>query len=514
MDLNQIYGIEFDESLPFGGEKRIFDSIGMENDFVIGDRFAKNGGKNDFDSAYPFGAIRLCNVRLKNGKKTVLYEGEEGFSRDGKSGNVMVEIPKFYSLREKKGSVERWAVSGVCHPGFGIEPAFLRGGKELDAIYVGVYNSSYAGDGVFSSTDTLPDFCIPREEHSRRYREAGYDPYDLAIYLLLQRLIAIEFGTRRLKYQLGGFLFVEYYYRLNRASTIATVGKNYITKPKASRNFLYYPGMQMMFACPKPHHPEPILRELVRVEEDPENPSLIRYTYKGEDLSSYLVGENAHAGGFLQKNGFTDSLSYHTGRTDHVPPMTLAHPPKSLAAFVYRGTDSLPPRVTDEELRGMVNAFRYRGIENIWGNVWEFCSGLKVKNLQYYYTFDPDLYDSDDLSRWNRIGFAAPEQNHLGEWKPTPPIWTDMMGLDPSEPLLPLPASTASGEPGNFYDAAFYCYKDKSYNDEPVDPDILYEVAVGGGYDHYWFGSLFTYRCFLKKNTRSWLYSNRLCLRK
>lgn len=487
MDQYKIYGIEFDETIPVGGEKRICDSVGMENDYVIGNAFAK-GGKNDFDHAFPFGAIRLCNVRIENEKTSLIFEGEEGFSRDGSGGNVMVQIPKFYARREKEGSIERWMISGVCHPGFSVEPAFLRDGKELDFVYVGAYNSATLGNGIFSYTGTSPDFCLPQAYYREEYGKAGYDVYDLAIHLMLQRLIAIEFCNRKVKYELGGFLFVEYYYRLRENTVIVAKGKNCVVKNRSQRNDLYYPGMQIMFNCKKPHDPDPILRTLTKVEADPEG---IRLYYDGEDLSDQLpVGESS-VGGIFQKNGHSDCLPYHTGRCGNIPPLT-----------------------EEAEIIPLVNAFRYRGIENVWGNVWEYCDGLRIQDLQYYYTFEPNQYNGCDITGWNKTAYPATQQNFLGVRDPMPPIWASEMGFDPATPLLPLPTATSHGKPGDFYDAGYYCYHDRDYDDQPVDPHILYSVATGGGYDHFWFGSLFTYRCFLKEGTRSWLYSNRLCLRK
>ena len=50
MDLTKIYGIEFDEAVLRGGEKRICDAAGLENDYVVGQAFQKHSGKNDFDN--------------------------------------------------------------------------------------------------------------------------------------------------------------------------------------------------------------------------------------------------------------------------------------------------------------------------------------------------------------------------------------------------------------------------------------------------------------------------------
>ena len=68
MDVKKIYGIEIDEALQGGGEKRLMDAAGLKNDYAVNDAFQQNGGKNDFDGAYPFGAMRLCNIRMEKEK--------------------------------------------------------------------------------------------------------------------------------------------------------------------------------------------------------------------------------------------------------------------------------------------------------------------------------------------------------------------------------------------------------------------------------------------------------------
>ena len=68
--------------------------------------------QNDFDQIYPWSKIRLCAVSFsEDGKRKVLYQGEEGFSRDGKAGQVMVEIPKFYTKREVKNGYDSLWIS-------------------------------------------------------------------------------------------------------------------------------------------------------------------------------------------------------------------------------------------------------------------------------------------------------------------------------------------------------------------------------------------------------------------
>jgi len=485
MDLRKIYGIEFDESLPCGGERRILDAKNLCNDYVVGTVFQKNGGKNDFDSAYPFGAIRLCCVKLDNGKKVVTYEGEPGFSRTGSSGNVMVEIPKFYSRREKEGNTERWMVSGTCHEGFAIEPCFLRSGEELPCIYVGVYNSHEYGNGVFSATGDLPDVRHTIEYFEKTYSQQGYDPYDFSVMLCLQRLCIIELGTRNFKSVLGGICMMQYFSRVTPQNAIVDIGPNRVSVLPTNRNLNFAPGHEVGFGhiagnCDT--H-----RTVTHVARNPQQSDWIDIFYSGDDLSGQLTPGGDSVYGMPQKNGQTDSLPYHTGRCDMQAPFA-------------------------PELNALLSPFRYRGIENLWGNVWEFVSGLRMHKLHYYYTFDPDLYGGS-RELWNQYLLTAPEQHLLPDHDPDGPHWVSSLGMDDQNPLVPLPVKIASGELGMYYDAVLNAYKDRNYDNQPIDPDREYSTATGGAWDHK-FASPFLYRCFMSRTSCNWLYSNRLCLRK
>jgi len=486
MDKTKVYGIQFDEAVPRGGEQRILDAENMKNDYVVGSEFQLNGGSNDFDKAYPFGAMRLCNVSVVNGERRVVYANEPGFTRTGENGNVMVEIPKFYSKREKSGTVERWMISGTKHPGFELEPVFTRGDRELDVIYVGSYNIQNRGNGLFSSTGGFPDVCKGAADFRKEITEAGYDPYDLAVYLCLQKLIVIEFGTRYVKQHLGGIGFLRYASKVTPKSAIQAMGPGYITINAIGWGDHFAPGHEIGVGR-KEHDPNYIHRTITKMEVNPENSEWLDIYYAGEDLQGIVEPINDAAFGIPQKNGLADGISYHTGR----------------------GTlKSLSP-----ETEYLVNAFQYRGIENVWGNVWENLAGLRIRSLHYSYTFDPELYD-EESDKWKKVSYQAPCQHYLTA-KATN-LWIDSMGYDPEEPLLLLPQHSVGDDKqfGNYYDSVVYAYLDKNYADAPVDLNTEFGFSVGGGFDHSVFGSLFTYRGFMAMNSGNWLYSNRICLRK
>jgi len=483
MDRNRIYGIEFDEAVPSGGEKRILDACGLVNDYVVGDRF-QNGGKNDFDQAYPFGAIRLCCVTLEGGSRRVVYEGEPGFRRTGEAGNVMAEIPLFYSSREKHGTVERWMVSGVCHPGFAPEPVFVRDGRILERVYVGVYNTTQRGKDLFSAAGDFPDVCKTPLEFSRAYAAAGYMPYDLAMRLCLERLMVIEFGTRYLKKHLGSVGSMRYFYQMNPRVEIKAMAPNRVTIFQKSWGKCFAPGHEIGFGHQE--HDRSIHATILQVEENSQDPEMMDIIYGGPDLRGRIAPGTDAAFGIPQKNGLSDALSYHTGRLDM--------------------------RCLDMAWAYLVGPFRWRGIENVWGNVWEYTEGIRVRGLRYYVTFEPALYEAD-LSFWQELCFSAPLQDRLADGAKG--LWIDAMGFDPALPLVLLPAHAVGNwqTHGEYYDSAVYTYGGRTFDNLPIPVDEPWRCVSGGGFDHSLFGSLFTLRAWIDEDTAEWINSSRVCLR-
>lgn len=73
----------------------------------------------------------------------------DGLTLDGTVGQVMVRIPKFYIKSEKVGTKIRWWISPVAFTGFEVHPAFLqRGGTERAQLYVGAYCGGLAVNAV------------------------------------------------------------------------------------------------------------------------------------------------------------------------------------------------------------------------------------------------------------------------------------------------------------------------------------------------------------------------------
>lgn len=72
---------------------------------------------------------------------------------DGTHGQVMVEVPKFYSCVSLSGSILKFEASEYPRPGLTLDPAFVKDGMEVDYRYYGAYDACFldATDGLHKS---------------------------------------------------------------------------------------------------------------------------------------------------------------------------------------------------------------------------------------------------------------------------------------------------------------------------------------------------------------------------
>ena len=474
---NKIYGIQFDVTSNDPDCTRIADAVGLKNDYIVNTTYQLNHGVNDFDYIFPWCDMRLCNLKFdENNNKVVTYSTEYGFALDGSNGNVMVEIPKFYSMREKVGNYETWAITGEPKSGFEVEPAFVVDGKEVDYIYVSAYNSStLLDDKYYSYTDSIPTSGKTLASYISDFTDVGLQSYDLSVFLLMQKLITIEFATRNVQKYMGGITLLPYNYSGSTENLIKDKGTNYVViTPTAEKAKNFYVGERILVGGVENSFTNArYITAIETLENDDE-----KITYDGADLSDSLTINSSGVYGCPQKNGLCDNLTYHTGRTDY-------------------GND---------DNRSYVNPFRYRYIENIWGNVWEYIAGFRIKNLKYYYSFIPNYNESISAeSSWKTLSFDPPLQPSLGE---SNNAWIVKNGYDINNKLLALPlvVGASNGGGNNKYFSDTFYSKNESASTE-------YIANVGGGWDHTVYAGLFTLRAYTSISSDSWLYGNRAIYR-
>ena len=468
---SKVYGVEFEIDVQNPKCTRVGDAVGLHNDYIVGDTFQLNDGVNDFDHIFPWSDIRRCNLSFDaNGKKVITYDSESAFKLDGSNGNVMVQIPKFYSMRSRIGNKETWAITGEPKSGFAVDPAFVVNGKEIDFIYVSCYQSAPVYNStVFSRTGVFPEVQKTLASFISDYSSAHLQSYDLTVFLMLQKLLTIEFGTRNVQSMLGGITKLPYT-SAGSSYTVTSFGTNYITAASTPYLTSLWPGERIVIGAA-----ENTFTNIRNVTEVTVEGSSVTIKYDGEDLSPSLsVG--AVIGALPQKNGLADGLNYHTGRT------TLS---------------------SGHANENYVNPMRYRFIENLYGNVWEKIAGLKIKNLAYYASNVPNYMDAVDAqdSSWSKLGYAAPLQTGLGN---TNQAWIVKQGYDLDNVLINLPilcGSSNGGGDNKFFSDCFFSANSNASTE--------YTAAVGGGWDHSVWAGPFTLRANLAANDTFWLYGNR-----
>ena len=143
----------------------------------------------------------------------------------GADGQVMVEIPRFYTRRTVNGTLITWEISPVPMVGFTVHPAFVKDGVEVPFRYYGAYdacvyddsaaayisglnydNNSGVGNGVEvdTATDKLasvsgvyPMVGLDRSEFRAiaANRGTGWRQLDWTLFSAVQLLYLIEFQS-------------------------------------------------------------------------------------------------------------------------------------------------------------------------------------------------------------------------------------------------------------------------------------------------------------------------------
>jgi hypothetical protein len=115
----------------------------------------------------------------------------------GASGNVMVEIPKFYYKYRYVGTTHNWSISLTPLDGYAVHPAFNKGGVEVEHRYIGAYNASTDGSVLKSVSGQYCDCSMTRATMRTRAQAigTGWGIQDFNLISAIQLLMIVEFGT-------------------------------------------------------------------------------------------------------------------------------------------------------------------------------------------------------------------------------------------------------------------------------------------------------------------------------
>lgn len=414
--------IKVENTLVYGIKRKITDNTSSQwertdNSVDLEANATKDGSavKNDFDNIYPWSDIITYNYDTVN-KVITAYYGDSNFKFDGSNGEVLTRIPEFYYRRYVENGYEYIQISKYAIDGFLKSPAFS----------VGRYDTSYDGTKAHSRSGDVPE--VQRNIASfRSISKAvgeGFGQLDYH-YFLLQMLYLVEYADYNSQTKLGNGI-TSMRYNNNDKSLVAESSVNrIIVTTSIANNFLI--GQQISIGTSSADNWSVAkYRTILRKEEYSVGGVTGTAIYFDGNPVNIAVGNVIWSHG--QKSGHCDSLGMKSG--------CLSNDGK--------------------------HAIIYRGIENIFGNVYQWVDGINIKDRQAYVCYDPEKYVSDVFNGdYIKLGYVNASESG---------VWAKALGFDVNNPLIALTTETGGSANTNMCD---YYYSDAGNR----------VARVGGGYN-------------------------------
>ena len=362
---------------------------------------------NDFDDLYPWSHIQRCNVDPTT-RQVLAYYGETGYKADGTNGEVMVKIPEFWWKRERIpdefGNVYEYIyVADYARAGY----------KKSEEFFVGAYLLSTEETEESTVVAHSWSGAIPRynttKANYRTYAQAlgsGWQLMDYH-YFLLQILYLVEYAHYNSQSMLGNGVIT--YSGSGGKALIAENSVNRIIISAVGNGF--WVGKTVCIGTGTYSSSVAADREITSIEDFSDGSVTGKAIYfSGEPVN--IAVDNV-IWGSAQKNGENDELGNASGCLNN----------------------------------NNYHAVNYRGIENIYGNLWQHIDGLNIKDYEAYICKDPTNYTNEKFDApYEKIGYVNAN---------TSDSYIKKFGYDEKYPEVALPievgASSTTGACDNYW---------------------------------------------------------------
>ncbi len=331
------YGIKYSTKSEISACERLGYARGMDFDYMIENEW-RYGTGNDFDNAYPWSEMKLCNVSVDEyGNEKVTLEGNKKFKTDGSNGNVMVRIPKFYTKRYVKNGYEYIWISGTKHEGYSVEPVFLDSyGYELDYVYMSAYLGAESDGKIVSTASSYPTLLLDYGTTLEYAENNGYGFTELNFLMCsaLQKLFVVETGTIDSSDLFAGDTYMYCHYKIpdTEKSALAAESAKKTNTIKLYNNYntakLYEGSSIAVFdGWKKYKNNDGTQREITKIETTDD---YIEVTFDGKPIN--VTKHKTAVSNLPAKTGKTDVIDYCTGTLDGF---------SGKVSFKYRGIENL-----------------------------------------------------------------------------------------------------------------------------------------------------------------------------
>lgn len=468
------YGVRWKIDDPDDFGSRCFDA----EDKTIKIGVGSMDGYSDFDDIYPWSGIQRCKIISKsNGTQKIVYEGEKEFNLDTTDGDIFVRIPKFYVEQYVEDGYEYRVISAT---GDTLHPAFIENGKELNEIFVSAFEG-YVDDSdkLRSIAGVIPTNNITAEEFLFAAKKNGnnYSLYDSRCVDAIWTLMAVEFGGRNTNKMLG--YGVADYKQPSDYEAFRSIknekSTNSITIRKMDNYYIsFMPINSNITICCKEMTNIVTQARLLKMQ-DSDDGLYTTIFFDGEPVD---IDDSCFVGSAPLHTNFSETcqgaLSWHTGRANFI---------------------------TGENSKTQ-NPIRYRWIENIYGNLWQYLPDITFDNLQMYVCKNMADYNIASITGgYKPIGQPLILQKDNGK-KP------DVVGSNYWITSL-IDATVAKNIPfGDAFDTSLN--STQAFGAYYYLADERRIIANGGGFDHLYRCNILTQRAWIKTDTKWYLYGARL----
>ena len=429
-------------------------------------------GTSSFDDGPIFSEIRICDVDFVNGEMVVVYEGEEGFTRTPESGDVCVEIPKFYfwrngSHRSDSTAYDEWYISDKkINNDFRISPGHMDrgdGNGEKDKFYIGCYpvNSDYRSiSGSQRVHNSLDNFRTRITNRGAKYSITDvweYATIDILWLILVANLnsdtVGIGYtGTYVSHYKISGFTD-DIFYHTGRASDFPLYAIPY-TRSEVTKfsegSYFWNNGLQKANQAFNKTTASGDASKMISCEYNAAN------TYNEGDLVEYK-GDVFRCLGTNVQGSTPEEGDEWTGKTETYSEEKNY---KILDGVIYNGNFYF----CKEETSGAFDATKWNGpytgsiptkflgIENLWGNGNIYEDGVLgnriSSGLEYWIAKDKRGYGNEINENYQKYPLLMTAQNAA------------IKKIDFSEGLeeILVPLEVGNGASGNKYFCDYFSF--------------------------------------------------------
>ena len=332
-------------------------------------------------------------------------------------GNKFVRIPKFYIKKTDGVGYKTWQISKGMFTGAYLPWCFwdFTNLVELDYVYVGKYTGNVSAtklrsvSGVYPTINTnIVNFRTAAQANNTGGL-LGYQQLDVHVYDMLQALFYVEFATLQSQSIMAGYTTGRYV-----ATDVLTANASPAANILVVTNTVgayYKVGQAISVGTTLGGNQRFYGRTITNIQIDTPGAGSTTITFDGAAVEL-----------------FTNDILYNTGMKS------------GFSSAIAASSGSI-----DSNSDGK-HSFVYRGIESLYGDVWQFVDGVNINERQAWTCRNAGVYASNVFaSPYVQLNYVNHNVNG----------YSIAMGYDSGEPYAAFPTAIG-GDGTNYYGDYYY----------------------------------------------------------